>query len=1108
MQKRNYPKSVQSCLQLLKVPVFMRVKVFAIFLLSFCFQLQGKSYAQINIHESKINVLNLLNEVERQSKYQFFFNNAEIKNLGTVTANFRNSNVTDVLNLISKEKNVDYTIIDRTIVLKKRAAVKMENAPTPKEVFADIKGRVVDDKNKALEGVSVKVKTSTKGTMTDKNGNFTLAGVEPGNTIVFSIVGYKNAEYPANQIPPVVILQKDEQELESVTVVAYGTRTKADLTGSISTVKGDAISGAPRVGIQESLQGNVAGLQASNGDGQPGSLPTIRIRGIGSINANSQPLYVIDGIPIESADFTGFGTNSIAGISNSDVESISILKDASAASLYGSRAANGVILITTKSGKSGKTKINISLQNGFNQNSMLKRSQPLSTPEMLELLREGWVNAGKDLNTFTKDVIVANGIDTTINTDWLKELTRRGKFAQYDVNLSGGNENNSFYFSTSYLKSESVLREVDYDRLTGKLNLTNKVTPKLKMDVNMLFSYQKANTVLDASSFENPVYYMQRLQPWAPVRDANGDYVLEYSSSSSDINPRAQAEASLRQGITYSFMPGGKLKYQITDNLSFESNANLNLNMGESIRYRPTYFTSSALTNGSGSKGINKMSSWISSSLLKYNTVINEDHRFDALLGFEAQKTNFSGSMASATNFLPGTIYLDGASTPQTASSYFRDNSIVSVFANANYNYLRKYYFTVSARRDGSSKFYGSDNMWGNFYSLGFSWNMDREKFIENLGIFSQLKLRTSFGENGNQDIGNYAAMGLYSMNRYDGEPALVYSQINNDRLTWEKNKPFDIGLDFGILNNRLSGSFDFFSRVTSDLLYNLPIPASNGVLDYNKNIGSMKNVGVEVALSSKNVVAKRPGGFTWSTDFNITTYKNTIIKLPSPLVDSYNKREEGQDFYQFYLVGYAGVDKQTGEALWYTDGNKNKTTTVYNEAERAYQGSALPKFFGGLSNSLSYKNFSLSAQIYFNWGNKVWHDWARYTETDGNLTTNIRGKMSRQIYDYRWQKPGDDALLPKIVYGGTQSSVSDFRSTRYLYDGSYIRLRDVTLAYDFKMKNQILNAARVYVRGGNLVTILKDKRLAFDPEVPVTGQLSNKPPLATTFILGIDFKF
>jgi TonB-linked outer membrane protein, SusC/RagA family len=1079
-----------------------------------------KIYVQIELKNGSL--IQALQLIERQSPIFFMYNPEDVKGVEHLTVSGKRQSVAALLKTMLANTKLEFKQVDSRVLIvpvgagQTRAAADAAATMAAHRQDGRVSGKVVDATGVPISGATVKMAGPRDFSQsTNQEGNFSFTGVPFGTyEVTISSLGYveqqttvelqaSNTNFQLN-----ITLQERLSELSEVVVVAYGQQERSSFTGAVSTLKGEDIASTPRVSVQESFQGNLAGVQVSNGNGQPGSVPDIRIRGIGSINAGSQPLYVVDGVPIETFDLTGYGTNTIAGISANDIESISVLKDASSASLYGSRAANGVVLITTKSGASGRTKLNVGFQQGFNSDALNDRNKPLSTPEMLELLREGWVNAGQDLSTFNERVIEANNIDTTINTDWAKELLRTGRFSQYDINASGGNDKSNFYLSAGYMESQSVLIGVDYDRFTGKMKIANKPNDWISFDANMLFSYQKANTRPDASSFENPYYYLQRIQPWAPVRNPDGTYVLQYSSSSSDVNPKALAEAALRQGKTYNVLPGISASLKFTDYLSFETKGSLNLNFAESRVYRPYNFSSSAASGGIGSHRNNRMVSWINTNILRFNKTFG-DHGIQAIAGTEAQKTTFVESQAEANNFLPNTTYLDGASVPTGATSGLLNNAISSLFFNANYAFKQKYHLSFSLRRDGSSRFYGSQNMYGNFYSVGGAWNIDKEGFMDHVDVISSLNLRVSYGENGNQDIGNFAALGLYSMTAYDGGTGLYYSQINNDLLTWEKNKPFNIGLDFGLFNNRLSGTFEYYKRITSDLLYNMPIPSPNGLLEYFENIGAMENKGVELSLSTRNIVAEQAGGFNWTTSFNITTTKNVVTKLPSPLVDISTYREEGLDFYQFYLVGYAGVDPNTGNALWYTDETKTATTTVYGEAERFLQGSAIPDFYGGFNNNFSYKGFDLGVNIFFNWGNKIFDNWARYSDTDGNLGTNIRGKMSRQIYNYRWQQPGDDALLPKVVYLGTQSSTPDFRSTRYLYDGSYIRLRDVTLAYNLPaawlQRMGKLGGARLYVRASNLYTYVRDKRLPYDPEVSVTGQLDNKPPVPRTVVFGID---
>lgn len=1071
----------------------------------------------------------VLKLIEPQAGINFMYNEKDVQNVKNITIPKRKAVVSDLLDMVLEKTHLGYKQVDSRVLILPVHSIntsnlaqtihKMEESPIRPVQTGQISGKIVGNDGVGIQSVTIRLEGPKElSQTTDISGNFAFTGLPAGTyRITVTSVGYERytesvslrTESMTARLS--ISLRELINELTEVLVVAYGRQERSSFTGSVSSLKAEDVASTPRVSIQESFQGNLTGVQASNGSGQPGSVPDVRIRGIGSINAGSRPLYVVDGVPIESFDLTGYGTNTIAGISANDVENITVLKDASSASLYGSRAANGVVLITTKSGNSGRTRLNIGVQQGYNSDALGDRNKPVSTSEMLELLREGWVNAGQSLSTFNDHVISANNIDTTISTNWADELLRTGKFSQYDLSINGGNDITNYYISGGYMRSQAVMIGVDYDRVTSKIKVASKPASWASFDANILFSYQKANTRPDESSFENPFYYLQRMQPWVPVRNEDGTYILQYSSSSSDINPRALAEQSIRRGTTYNVMPGLSAAINLSNDLVFESKGSINLNFAEARNYRPYNFSSSAASGGIGIHRNRRVVSWINTNILRYDKQFG-DHGLQLMVGSEAQKTQFTGSEAQATNFLPGATYLDAASNPTTATSSFNSNSIFSLFFNSNYNYLQKYHLSFSLRRDGSSRFYGSQNMYGNFYSVGGAWNIDKEDFIRDLDYISALTLRASYGENGNQDIGDFAAMGLYSRTAYDGAIGLYYSQINNDLLTWEKNRPFNVGLDFGFFRNRFTGAFEYYNRITSDLLYAMPIPSPNGLLTYLENIGEMKNSGIELSLTSRNMVASNPGDFTWSTTLNFTTQENLITKLPTTMIDTYRYREVGLDFYQFHLVGYAGVDPQTGEALWWKDGSMSETITDYSKAARFNQGSAIPKFFGGFNNNFSLKNFELGVNVFFNFGNKIFDNWARYSDTDGNLGVNIRGKMSRQVYDYRWQQPGDDAQLPKIVYLGTQSSTSEMRSTRYLYDGSYVRLRDVTLAYNFPpsalQSMGKLGGLRLYARASNLYTWLKDERLPYDPEVQVTGMLDNKPPVARTVVFGIDVNF
>ncbi|MDF2189686.1 TonB-dependent receptor [Paraflavitalea sp. CAU 1676] len=967
-----------------------------------------------------------------------------------------------------------------------------------------VSGKVTDPTGSPIPGASVIVKGSKGGTSTGPDGSFTITVPENAKILSVSAVGFAAQEIAIGKNGQLEVqLAKEDQGLQEVVVVAYGTQNKRSLTGAATTISPEKLARAPRASIQESFQGNVAGVQAVNGSGQPGSVPNIRIRGVGSINASSAPLYVVDGIPVVSGDITGYNTNTIAGLSSTDIESVTVLKDAAAASLYGSRAANGVVLITTKSGKGGKTKFNASAQYGTNKITLRDSDLPLSTKEMVELLREGWVNRGLNVADFPAEVKL-RGVDTTINTDWVDELTRQGTFQQYDLSASGGTEKTTFYLSGGIYKSQAAVIGTDYSRTTAKLAMTNKTTDKLSFNGSISLGFQKSNTSTDAGAFANPVRSFYRLQPWLRVYNPDGTYDNSYNNT---FNPVQLAEKNKREAKSYSALGTIGAQYKIYKGLTFETKAGLDVNYGVTNLFWSPGFGDGRNYGGYGSASDILYLNWISTNLLKYKTTFGDDHEFDALVGYEAQKTTISGSGNAASNFLPNTNTLANASKPESSTSSLSENSIASVLSSIGYNYKRKYYLTAALRRDGSSRF-GANKRYGNFWSVGASWDVTAEEFFSGIDFLSQLKVRASYGVNGNQEIDNFASRGLYSGNTvYDGSPAYSFTQYENKNLTWETNKPFNIGLDFGILKDRISGSVEYYERTTSNLLLTVPISSANGLTGYSDNVGAMKNKGIEVSIFSRNIVSRDPEGFTWTTDFNFTTLKNKITQLNSPSRGTFN-REVGLDFYQYYLVSYAGVNPANGEALWYTDSSRKNTSNAYNSGLRLNQGSALPDFFGGLTNTFSMKGFTLSFQLYYNFGNKIYDGWGSFINSDGASGFSATGKINRYTYENRWKKAGDVTDVPKVTYLGTQTGSSAQNSSRFLYDGDYVRLRDITLSYNLpkSVTNRLKIAnARFYVRANNLFTWVKDKRLSYDPEVPVTGDLDQRPPVFKTLVGGID---
>lgn len=1079
------------------------MKLVSLIILITSLHITGHVFGQserISVKADQMPLTRLLKLIEKKSNYRFVYRNDLIPAHIRVTIDLKEEPAEEALRHILQGTGLTYKPLTDGLI----AIVPGAQAAIPDII---VSGQVTDISGHALPGVSIRIAGVNKGATTGTDGQFRMMA-PPTGTLVCSFIGYEEQKVAiSNRSTLNIVLKDDARGLNEVVVVAYGVQTKGSLTGSAVMVNSALYDKAPRSSFQESLQGNVPGLQSTNGSGQPGSVPSIRIRGIGSITAGSTPLYVVDGVPVVTDDLTDFNVNSLAGINSADIASISVLKDAAAASIYGSRAANGVILITTKTGRPGRTRISVSAQQGVNTLTIPKGNYPLNTHEMIELLREGWYNKndGSGEAGFIRE-LQARGIDTTVNTNWMNLLTRSGSYTQANLSAAGGTDKTRFYVSGGYYDSKSALRGVDYQRMTGKLNLSNQATDRLSFNVNLSLAYQKANAVGDVGLLANPVRSFARIQPWLRVYNPDGSYDFSYNTS---FNPVAVLNEVTRTGAIYGLLAGAGAKYVIIDGLSLESKISLDLNYARSNSFYPPNFGDGRNTNGRAYVNNNLWNNWVSTSILRYQRRWGQ-HGINTFAGFEAQRTRNTGNNASATNFLPGKSELADASRPEFISSVNAANSLTGVFLNAGYDYQQKYYLSGSIRRDASSRF-GAQKTGANFWSVGVAWNIYKEGFMHDIPGINELKLRASYGSNGNQAIDNYASLSLYNpANDYDGKPGYVLGQYPNPYLTWEQNKPFNAGIDFSVLKNRISGTVEYYNRVTSRLLLNVPVSSTNGITTVFRNNGEMRNSGWEVSLSSRNVLPARPESFSWRTDFNFSTLKNTITRLDNPMTSIY-KREVGGDFYQFYLVGYAGADPQTGEALWYTNADKTATTKVYGEAQRFNQGSALPKFYGGITNHFSYKGFELSFQFFYNWGNKVYDNWGSFTESDGSGGFGASSKLSRRIYENRWQHPGDITNIPKVVFGGTQTGLSNQASSRFLYDGSFIRLRDLLLAYNLPqlwLSKAGLTEARVYFRGNNLWMYVKDRQLTMDPEVPVTGDYDQRPPIFKTFLVGVDVNF
>lgn len=1130
---RNALPRVTLLHEIFKHNVIRAMKLSTIFLLIGCLSASARGYTQVlTINEKDAPISRVFREIKKQTGYNFVYFDSDIRPTQRITVQVNNTPLEDVLKLCLKDQPVSYKIVNKTIILSRSAASSFRQAATADSVKGDISGRLITPAGEPVWGASIFIKGSSKGAQSNEQGRFQLNGVKEGAVIVITFVGYATQELTAHfqQNGAVrltggkdasvsrtgdgeltVIMKPAARQIDEVLVVPYGTQSRASYTGSATTVKSEQLEDRSRPSYQQSLQGNVAGLQVMESTGQPGAAPTVRLRGISSFSGINTPLYVVDGVPMLTQEITTLATssNSGAGINPNDIESITVLKDASAAAIYGSQGANGVILITTKKGAAGRTKISASANYGINQMATSSRNKPLSTAEMTSMLIEGVINR-KVNNITTPDAalqyLVSQGLKPDVNTDWMDVITQTGQYQQYNISASGGNDKTKFFLSGGYYKQDAVTRGQWFDRKTGRLSVNHKASNRLSFNGSINLASQRLSTVPAAGLGQNPVRGLYRLVPWLSPYTETGEYNPLITHNPEVVRNENKYETSIYQAIGN---VGAQL--QLTDYLSAESKLGIDLHYSDDYRYWSPLWPDGRGTNGRGSEYSTLWHNWTVSNLLKFNKQLG-GLGINATVGQEAARRNLKRVSTQANNFAAEDLYtLGNASEPFIAWSYKAAATLASYFVNTSFNYDQKYYLNLTGRRDGSSRF-GSLVRWANFWSAGAAWNIEKENFMTGVSWVDRLKLRVSYGLSGSQLGEYYGAQGyLLGGANYMNLPGFIIAQIESGMLTWEENRPLDVGLEFELLRGRLSGAIDWYTRRTDKLFQDMPVPMENGVGSLNYNVGSMKNYGWEFTLNGQPVKPKTAGGFAWNSSFNISTQKNKILKYQdSSKVQGVYLRQIGGDFYQFYLRGYAGVDPQTGEALWYTNASKSATTNAFNQAAPFKQEgmSALPRFFGGFTNTFSYKGLSLSALIYFNWGNYIYDNWGQYTQSDGSAGLAETAQMSRMTYNHHWKQPGDNAKYPKIMYRGTQSGLTGQSSTRFLYDGSYIRLREVTLSYQVPLKGpltQVVKGAQVYVRGNNLYTYIRDPYLPYDPEVDISGILDQNLPISRQYAVGVN---
>lgn len=996
-----------------------------------------------------------------------------------------------------------------------------------------IKG-VVSDAMGSIPGVNVNVKGTKNSTQTNFDGEYTIKA-KTGDVLVFTFVGMQNTTATVGTTSKINVTMKEEgKQLEEVVILGYVSKGKNEVTGSVKQISGDILKGVPVVSVDQALQGKVAGLQISQSSGTPGSVQDIRIRGVGSVSASNQPLYVIDGVPVINDAFAASDNVStlspLASIASSDIESMTVLKDASATSAYGARGSNGVIIITTKKGKSGKTVFNLNTSIGF-QNNAVKGQTPLTGEQRKELYLDAVYNTYGADNGFTRAnaetflLGTAQGLNIDNNFaglqywdgkegNWPELLQNKDAILRsYDISASGGDEKSTFNVSLGYNKTEGTVIGSEFRRLTAKIGMSRKLTENVKFSTNNSFADSKQNGVLEGGGFfSNPHLARYFMTPWANPYNADGSLnITDIQDYTGVPNTLYVVKNNLIENDLARIISNNTLEWRISDRFKYKSVFGIDYNLATFHQYDNPIHGDGANVNGDAQQTVSRNLNLVAQNSLNYNYRYKL-HSFDATALFEYQKNTFSQLGAYGENFASeGLQYVDNVVRNISVNGSYDDWLNVSYLALLNYNYNGKYVLDFTYRKEGSSRF-APGKRFGDFWSVGTAWNINKEEFMAD-GIFSELKLRGSVGSSGNNaiDLNQYQTLLAYNTN-YAGDPTIYPSTYGNLDLQWEKNRTIDLGVDFAILNNRISGSLGVYNKKTSDLLQDVPLSRTSGFTTVSSNVGEIVNKGIEADLTF-NVI--QSNNFNWNVSTNYAFNDNEVTKLAKdPAGNDINIAtgtkitKVGEAVGTWNMRKWAGVDSANGNPLWYVNGKDGATTSNYNEAQIAIQGKSLPTYTGGVSTHLDFKGVFFDASVYFAGGNKVFEDWASYTQSSGTRTTvNYNGVEA--LLD-RWQNPGDITDVPKMDLTSTGNN-SAATSTRFLYDGDYIRIKDLTLGYSFNkevLEKISLDGLTLSVRGTNLFTFVKDSRLKYDPEVRADGftRLSTPPVKSVTFAM--NFKF
>jgi TonB-dependent starch-binding outer membrane protein SusC len=1001
----------------------------------------------------------------------------------------------------------------------------------------NITGSVTDQGKEPLIGATVLVAGTSVGTVTDVNGEFSLSVPAGQTSLLVSYTGYTTLKVELTAASRYdIMLETDVVALSDIVVVGYGTASRKELTGSVAKVSGEAISRLPVTGLDQALQGQAAGVQVTSASGTPGASVSVRVRGPSSISAGNQPLYVVDGIPINTGSYSQIGVggqqvNALADLNPADIESIEVLKDAAAAAIYGSRASNGVVLVTTKRGKAQKTQISLNTYRGTQE--VWRQIDPATGPEYVAYVQEAVRN--RFGATTLPSAVGLRNLDgdpaSYPSTNWFDEIFRSAPISQTDLNFSGGNERTKFFVSGSYFDQEGTVLGSGFDRYSFRMNLDNLVSDKFKIGVSSGFSRSNANRIQNDNNIYGVMSTALLLGSHIPVFNPDGTYGRDQNASIE--NPVANALEPTYNVYSNRLLTNIYGELSILEGLNFRTSFSVDYLSLRDDRFIPATHIQAAGVNGTGEQAMSSDLNLVNENYFTYRKSFG-DLNFDALVGASFQNSQYEDFFGRGQNFPGKTIReLSAASVKQTVTSSKTEWGLNSYFSRFNFNWQQKYFISASVRADGSSRF-GANNRWGVFPAVSGAWRLSQENFLRDNSLISELKLKASWGIRGNQNISNFASRALISPGaNYLQRAGLAPSQLGNPNLSWEEREDIDLGLELGLFNDRVILNVEAYQGTTNELLLSRPLVGASGFTGITENIGSVQNRGIDISLNTVNVETSK---VTWSTNFNLSFFKNEILALAgAPFAAGFASWvEEGQALGAFrgfrtvrLFQTQAEIDELNARARELT-GNNNAVyqSTLTRPGDIMFEdlngdgritaddqtilGTANPDFYGGITNNISAYGFDLSFFFQFSVGNFVFNNTRAFSEGMNSIFGQANTISNRWTPDNQTT----DVRYPRAVFQDPNNNrrVSD----RFVEDASYLRLKNLSLGYNIPsnvMSKIGMTKGRIYVSGQNLLTFTNYS--GFDPEISTFGETNTAPgtdfltfPQARTMIVGLNLGF